>query len=220
MYLSSLCGLFAIRLPGLSPLTLALSPLGRGDKRMMAGWVGSQHLVDWTSCRMGRKEERWERWRWRGWWLGCWWGRRRARGRRLRRRLRISVRDSSLRHSLIRKVASIFMMRFRMAFLPLNFQNSEFGGGQFITGGEVVTGALPSWTADFGFTADLPMAANRVSVDVTYPGHEDTSLLSLNGFDSSGRLVAQQTALTPPRLIHSTLQTITSTGFDIATDPG
>jgi hypothetical protein len=73
----------------------------------------------------------------------------------------------------------------------IEYASTEFGGGNYLTNGIVSPGPTGSWTGDFGFSADLPAPANRVSFDITYNGNHLTGVV-LTGYDGSGGVVAQE----------------------------
>ena len=88
--------------------------------------------------------------------------------------------------------------------------SSYFSGGNYLTSGIIAPGGLGSY---FGFTADLPTAADSVSLDAIY--HADArSEVVLQGFDSQGNLIAQEAG--PPGLSQSSFSLqITSDQYNI-----
>jgi hypothetical protein len=63
-----------------------------------------------------------------------------------------------------------------------------FSGGNYLTAGG---GPFNGLGAYFGFTADLPFAANHVNLEAEYQADSITNVV-LKGFDSSGHVVAQE----------------------------
>jgi hypothetical protein len=93
----------------------------------------------------------------------------------------------------------------------IDFSPTYFGGGNYLTAGGIAVGALGG---NFGFTADLPLAANEVDLDVMYVLNSPTNVL-LQGFNTQGTLVAQQAGQTAFR--HQFNLAINSANFDIST---
>jgi hypothetical protein len=96
----------------------------------------------------------------------------------------------------------------------IDYSAMQFGGGNHLAT-MVIVGPVSSWDNFFGFTGTLPAPANRVSIDVSYPGFENVSGLLLKAFDGRNNVVAQQFG--PPNYPAEpfTMQ-VTSSQFDIA----
>jgi hypothetical protein len=72
----------------------------------------------------------------------------------------------------------------------VNYSSTFFGPGRFLSSGVIADGGLGAY---FGFTGDLPLPANHVSIDAMYSGGGPPSQITLQGLDAVGSLVAQQT---------------------------
>jgi len=70
----------------------------------------------------------------------------------------------------------------------IDYSSTYFGPGNYLTAG---VGPVDGLGSDFGFTSDLPSAADQVSLDVSYVGGL-TSLVILRGYALTGELVAEQ----------------------------
>ena len=70
----------------------------------------------------------------------------------------------------------------------IDFSPSYFGGGNYLTSGGIGVGVLGG---SFGFTADLPAAANNVQLDALYQS-DPRSNVTLQALNSSASIVAQQ----------------------------
>jgi hypothetical protein len=96
----------------------------------------------------------------------------------------------------------------------VEYSSTNFGAGNYLTSGGYSPGPIGGFGSYFGFTADLPAAADRVSMQVSCI-FESTSNVQLIGFNSKGDPVAAVTAadgLTNPFTLE-----IDSARYDITT---
>jgi hypothetical protein len=94
----------------------------------------------------------------------------------------------------------------------IEYSSTIFGGGYYLVNGGYTPGAPPSWTGNFGFSADLPIAASRVSFDISYVVG-DLSGVTLTGYDAANQIVAKRNGPFP--VANPFTLEITSSQYDI-----
>jgi hypothetical protein len=72
----------------------------------------------------------------------------------------------------------------------IEYSATQFGGGNYLSAAYSV-GPGFGWSAHFGFTADLPMAARSASVDIGFSDGVGSAFL-LQGINAQGIVVASQ----------------------------